>query len=93
MGIYEDKNITLGIRILFEEPINSGDYYVQYEYTGDNWESNAAKVLPYFLGQKNTKIQTLHPFSTSHNIYTGTTHDVGQIWLDNPYFKLEDLFN
>jgi hypothetical protein len=91
MGIYEDRHTILGIRILVEEPINSNDYYIKYEYTGDNWESLVANVLPYYLGNKQVKIQTLHPFSSSHNVYTGKTHDVGSLWLDNINFKLEDL--
>ena len=33
MGIYTDQTIILGIRILIEEPVDSGDYYVTVSYT------------------------------------------------------------
>lgn len=91
MGIYTDDTTILGVRILVETPINSGDYYVKYEFIGDNWKYNASKILPHFLNQNDVKIQTLHPFSTSYNLTTGQTMEPGNIWLDNHLFRLENL--
>ena len=38
MGIYEDSSTILGVRILDERPLNSGEYYVKHEFTGSNWK-------------------------------------------------------
>jgi hypothetical protein len=91
MGIYTDNTI-LGIRILVETQHGGGsDYYVSYEFINENWKENAINTLPHYLGKPGVKIQTLHPFSSSHNLYTGQKMEPGNIWLDNNYFKLEDL--
>jgi hypothetical protein len=84
-------NLILGVRILIEVPQISGDYYVEYELSGDNWKEKAVKILPKYLGQTNVKIQTLHSFTPSHNLYTGQIIKPGNIWLDNYYFKLDDI--
>jgi hypothetical protein len=90
MGIYTDDAI-IGLRILVEMPHGGGDYFVKYEFIDPNWRALALQVLPHFLGQKGVKIQTLHPFSTSHNINTGDIQEPGNIWLDNFYITLESL--
>jgi hypothetical protein len=90
MGIYTDE-LIIGLRILIEMPHGGGDYYVKYEFTDVNWKIEASQILPHFFGKSGVKIQTLHPFSTSHNIQTGKTEEPGNIWIDNFYFKLEDL--
>lgn len=90
MGIYTD-NAIIGLRILMEMPHGGGDYFVKYEFTDPNWRAMSLQVLPHFLGQKGVKIQTLHPFSTSHNINTGKIEEPGNIWLDNFYVTLESL--
>lgn len=92
MGIYTDDTTILGLRILIEMPYGGGDYYVKYEFTDTNWKQQAIKILPQFLGQKDVKIQTLHPFSSSHNLYTGQISEPSNLWLDNNYFKLDDLY-
>lgn len=89
MGIYEDRSTILGLRICVKD--EGGDYFVQYEFTGDNWREGAVLVLPDFLGKPDVIIQTLHPFSTSHNLDTSAKEDVGNLWLNNPYFKIQDL--
>lgn len=91
MGIYSDESIILGVRILIEMPHGGGDYYIKHEFTDSNWKQQAQQVLPHFLGQKGVKIQTLHPFSSSHNIQTGKAENPGNLWLDNFYFNLEAL--
>ena len=92
MGIYSDPGVILGVRILIEAPELNGDFYVKYEFTGEDWVTNAAQYLPYYLGKKDVKIQTLHPFSTSYNLATGQEKEPGNLWLDNNYLKLEDLY-
>ena len=92
MGVYWDNNAVLGIRICLEQPA-TGDYLVKHEFTGDTWKENAALVLPHFLGKPGVVIQTLHPFSTSHNIATNEKHSTGNLWLNNPYFKYQDLLS
>ena len=52
MGIYTDDTTILGVRILVETPPISGDYYVKYEFVGDNWKYNASKILPHFCRPK-----------------------------------------
>lgn len=91
MGIYTDDLTILGLRILIEKPYNNHDYYTEYEFTGDNWKINAAQVLPYYLGRADIRFQTLHPFSTSHNIHTGQQITPGNIWLNNNLLKITDL--
>ena len=91
MGIYTDDTI-IGLRILIETPKMGGDYYVEYEFTEINWKQLALIYLPQYIGKPGVKIQTLHPFSTSHNIQTGTTHEPSNIWLDNYLIKIEDLY-
>ena len=91
MGIYTDQTTILGIRILVEEPINSGDYYVKHEFTGSNWKKDEMRVVSYYFALKDVKIQTLHPFSTSYNITTGQKKEPANLWLDNIYIKVEDL--
>ena len=92
MGIYSDESIILGIRILVEAQYDGGcDYYVKYEFIDENWKKTAMDILPHFLGKVGVKIQTLHPFSSSHNLYTGQITEPSNLWLDNNYFKLEDL--
>jgi len=93
MEIYSDSAIILGIRILIEEPINSSDYYIKYEFISDDWITEAIQVLPYYLGRSGVKIQSLHPFSTSYNLSTGQEMETGNIWLDNQYLKLDDLYH
>ena len=89
MGIYQNTNIILGLRILVEDP--NGDYYTKYEFVGPDWKINAARILPHYIGLKNVKLQTLHPFSTSYDLTTDREQEVGNVWLDNTYFRLEDL--
>ena len=91
MGIYADESSILGIRILIEEPVNSGDYYVKHEFTGPTWKQDAIRVLAYYFALKDVKIQTLHPFSTSYNIQTKEEIEPGNLWIDNKYIKPEDL--
>lgn len=91
MGIYSNDNIILGLRILIEMPHGGGDYYVKYEFTDTSWKEDAIKILPDFLGQENVKIQTLHSFTSSHNIITGKISEPTNIWLDNFYITLKDL--
>lgn len=91
MGIYTDESIFLGLRILIETQQGTSDYYVYNEFTDANWKTEASRILPHFLGKSGVKIQTLHPFSTSHNIQTGKTEEPRNIWIDNFYLKLEDL--
>jgi len=91
MGVYEDRNTILGLRINIEKPLNSGDYYIEYEFTGDDWKENAALILPDYIGKTGVMIQTLHPFSTSHNLATDQIINTGNLWLNNPYFKYKDL--
>jgi hypothetical protein len=90
MGIYEDRSTILGLRICVEDSA-SGDYFVEYEFTGDTWKEDAVLILPDFIKQTGVIIQTLHPFSTSHNLDTNAKEDVGNLWLNNPYFKIQDL--
>jgi hypothetical protein len=90
MGVYWDNNAVLGIRICLEQPA-AGDYFVKYEFTGDTWKEDAALILPDFLGKAGVIIQTLHHFSTSHNLTTKEKHNTGDLWLNNPYFKYQDL--
>lgn len=60
MGIYTEPTIVLGIRLLRVDEY--GDCYVVKECTGTTWKEEAKQCLqlPY------TKIQTLHPCSTSY---------------------------
>ena len=91
MGVYEDRNTILGLRINIENPVNSGDYFVEYEFTGDTWREDAMLVLPHFIDKRGVMLQTLHPFSTSHNLATNQTIETGNLWLNNPYFTVHDL--
>jgi hypothetical protein len=91
MGIYEDTATILGLRINIEKPPNSGDFFVEYEFTGDDWKENAMLVLPHFIGKAGVMLQTLHPFSSSHNLTTNQTIKTGNLWLNNPYFTVHDL--
>jgi hypothetical protein len=90
MGIYTDDSI-LGLRILIEMPHGGGDYYVKYEFTDPNWRQDAIYYLPQFLGKAGVKVQTLHPFTTSHNIQTGAVREPGNLWLDNFHITIEEL--
>ncbi len=92
MGIYSEPGTILGIRILIEAPQLNGDFYVKYEFTGDDWTLNASRVLPHYLGKKDVKIQTLHPFSTSYNLTSGQETVPGNLWLDNHHLKLKDIY-
>lgn len=83
--------MIIGVRLLVEESNNSGNFNIKYEFSGDGWKVMALSVLQNFKEQKQIKIQTLHSFSTSQDLYTGIEKNVGQLWLDNPYFKLDDL--
>jgi hypothetical protein len=56
MGIYTDEATIVGIRILIEEPVNSGDYYVNHEFTGPNWKKNSFNTISNFIGRSNVKI-------------------------------------
>ena len=80
-----------GLRILIETPFNSGNFYIQYEFTGNNWKKNAASYLPYYMGRRDIRFQTLHHFTASYDIETGRKYDVGDIWLENIYIKPEYL--
>jgi hypothetical protein len=91
MGIYTDDDDIIGLRILIEMPHGGGDYYIKYEFTDVNWKQQAIYYLPQFIGQKGVKIQTLHPFSTSHNLQTGQHETPGTLWLDNFYITVEQL--
>jgi hypothetical protein len=81
----------LGLRILIETS-HGGDYYVKYEFTDANWKQQAIYYLPQFSGKPGVKIQTLHPFSTSHNLHTGKEETPGTLWLDNFYITIENLY-
>ena len=87
MGIYTDQNTILGIRILIEEPVDSGDYYVKHTFTGPNWKKNSFNTVSNFIGGSNVKIQTLHSSSTSY----GDERESCNLWLDNKDIKVEDL--
>jgi hypothetical protein len=91
MSTYTDN--ILGLRILVKPPNTDGDYYIKYEFTDTNWRQQAIHILPEFIGQSNIKIQTLHKFSESHNIFTGAVHNPGNIWLDNYFIKVDDLYS
>lgn len=91
MSINSDDNQILGVRVLIEMPHGGEDYYVKYEFIGTNWKYNAIKILPQFLQQPGVKIQTLHLFSSSHNLYAGKIAEQGNIWIDNFYFNLDSL--
>ena len=87
MGIYTDQTTILGIRILIEEPVDSGDYYVKHTFTGPNWKKNSFNTVSNFIRGSNVKIQILHPSSTSY----GDEREPGYLWLDNKDIKVEDL--
>jgi hypothetical protein len=91
MGIYSDDKVILGLRILIEMPHGGADYYVKHEFANPNWREQAINYLPQFAGKPGVKIQTLHPFTTSHNIQTGKTHTPGNLWLDNFHITAEEL--
>jgi hypothetical protein len=78
----------IGLRILIETPYNSGNFYIQYEFTGPNWKRNAISYLPYYMGRRDIRFQTLHHFTSSE---TGAKYDVGDLWLENIYIKPEHL--
>lgn len=82
----------IGLRIIMETPHNSGNYYIQYEFTGINWKKNAAAYLPYYMGRRDIKFQTLHHFTSSFHIETGQKYNVGDLWLENIYIKPEHLY-
>ncbi len=88
MSIYYGE--IIGVRILYRIP-NSDDYNILYEFTGDRWQKRSLKVLSDHIGLKDVKIQTLHPFSTSVHLQTGQIQEPGDIWLDNPYFTIDNL--
>ena len=79
MGIYTDQTTILGIRILIEEPVDSGDYYVKHTFTGPNWQKKSFNTVCNFTAGSNVKIQTLHPSSTSY----GEKRETCNLWLDN----------
>jgi hypothetical protein len=81
----------LGLRILIESPYNSGNFYVQYEFTGPQWKRNALSYLPYYMGRRGIRFQTLHHFTSSYDIETGAKYYVGDLWLDNMYIRPEYL--
>jgi len=83
MGIYTDKATILGIRILIEEPVDSGDYYVKHTFSGPNWKKNSFNTISNFIGCNNVKIQTLHP--------SDKERESCNLWLDNKDIKLENL--
>lgn len=93
MGIYTDQSTILGVRILIAMPQSSYDYILKHEFTGKRWKDEAVYILPHYLGKSDVKIQTLHYFTSSHNIQTGQVVEPTTIWLDNFNFKLEDLIN
>jgi hypothetical protein len=84
--------MIIGVRVLVEEPSNSGIFCTKYEFSGIGWKTMAISVLSNLIEQNQIKIQTLHSFSTSYNLYTGDKKTIGELWLDNPYFKLDDLY-
>ncbi len=91
MGIYSDDAVILGIRILIEEPYNSGNFFAKHEFTGPNWKQDAANHVLFYFGKAGVRFQTLHPFSTSHNLNTGEKHEPGEIWLNNSFIKPADF--
>lgn len=91
MGIYSDDAVILGVRILIEDPVNSGDFYTKHEFIGPNWKIDAAQHFCYYYGKAGVRFQTLHPFSTSHNLRTGKTEEPGEIWLNNSFIKPADF--
>lgn len=91
MGIYTDQITILGVRILILMPKSEYDFSIEYEFKDSQWKNEAVRILPYYLGKPDVKIQTLHYFTSSHNIQTGQITDPTTIWLDNFNFKLEDL--
>lgn len=92
MGIYWNAGDILGLRILTSKRGDIDSYFVEHEFTGHNWKHRARKIVPFYLEQPNIIFQTLHPFSTSHNITTGHLTGPSEIWLNNIHFKIQDLF-
>ena len=87
-----DYGQIIGVRILVKLP-QDNDYLVQFEFKGDNWQKRALRVISEYIGVDRVKIQTLHPFSTSYHLQTGQIQEPGDIWIDNPYFTVDNLFN
>lgn len=92
MDIRADCGQIIGVRILNRLPKEDG-YYVKYEFKDANWQEKALKVLQEYIGVDRVKIQTLHPFSASYHLQTGQIQEPGSIWMDNPYFTVEQLFS
>lgn len=78
----------LGIRILLLN--TSLNYEIKHEFVGLNWRLNAAFVLPYYKRLPGVKIQTLHHFGSSYNLFTGAISKPMDIWFDNHLFFLKD---
>lgn len=92
MGIYAESGSIQGLRILRSRRGDIDSFYTEHEFTGPNWKTKALFVVSNYLGQPNVIFQTLHPFSTSHNLNTGQKSGPSQIWLNNIHFKIQDLF-
>ena len=88
MRFYTDYGQIIGIRIL-NKVLHSDEYNILYEFKGTDWQERCLQILSEYIGLKDVKIQTLHPFSTSLHLQTGLIHEPGDIWLDNPYFTID----
>lgn len=76
MGIYADTTTILGIRLLCADEY--GDCYVVKECTGCTWKEEAKQ----YLNLSHTKIQTLHPCSTSYEEEEESKKE-DPLWCDN----------
>jgi len=80
----------IGVRILIKS--HNTDFQIYQEYTGYYWKELAKMYLPSFVGKPDTKIQTLHHFTSSIHIQSNIKTNPFNVWLDNPLFVLEDLY-
>jgi hypothetical protein len=81
----------IGVRILIRIP-NSDKYDISYEFKDDNWKQKSLNILSQYIDFNDIKIQTLHSFSTSYHLQTGQIQKPGNIWLDNSYFIIDNLY-
>lgn len=88
-----DSSIICGIRILLLIPNSRYDYKVEHEFSGEDWKIRAIYILLLFIDKVDVKFQTLHSFSSSYNLQSGTLSYPSLVWLDNHFFKFEDLIS
>lgn len=77
----DDTFITLGLRILIHVPNTKNEYYIEHEFTGDNWKAKTLMILPYYIDRSDVQLQTLHKYMSSI------------VWLENYLFKLKDIMD